>query len=317
MGKKNFRVIPTLTEESIKEIKNRFIKVGRTIIATQKDIVDGKYKKLGITFINNKISYKNEMLPDKKSGRFSKYNFEGRVVPRYDLPKIKKTFSIDYYPWGNTDLPMETAYYEKPVAQKEILLPEYLIFSISLVETKDDEYTFKIEINSVIDKMSADFNEELLKYINICQENLSGYSVYSEDDEPEEELIKSTYVNWNLLPPKPLGIEYFKTNFPQKTDEEHKVAYDRYKYLLSLKPKQLFRGPNSFNYYFGAEFDNGIVILENINVGNALYIIYQDWETISKLSRTEIIALRTDKVDRVLHTKNWMQLANHLLSSHK
>ena len=44
-------------------------------------------------------------------------------------------------------------------------------------------------------------------------------------------------------------------------------------------------GMNS--HYFGAKFGENIVVFENMDYGNAIYILSDNWEEISKMSRID------------------------------
>ena len=68
------------------------------------------------------------------------------------------------------------------------------------------------------------------------------------------------------------------------------------------------KGTNKFNSYFGAKFDNDIVVLENKEYGNAIYVFYDDWDALSRFSRTELLRMNTDKVTKITHTKNWKNI---------
>ena len=54
--------------------------------------------------------------------------------------------------------------------------------------------------------------------------------------------------------------------------------------------------------------DNDVVVLENIRSGNAIYVFYQDWKTLSKLSRTELMKRKSEDMIRIPHMGNWKQL---------
>ena len=50
---------------------------------------------------------------------------------------------------------------------------------------------------------------------------------------------------------------------------------------------------------------NDIVILENVRYGNAIYIFYEDWQVLSKLTKIELRNEDSRKFDRISHSPNW------------
>lgn len=316
MGKKNYNQIPRTILAEVDGIENRFIKIGYVQQLAKSDIENGKYNYLSIRSNKGIVEYDGSVLPPGQSGRYSKYNIYGRTVTRRDLPKVKKTFSREIYPYGNTNASTVTAYITKEVYQKEITLPEYVKIGIELLSETNEFFEFSFELSEILDKTASYFEKQLLAYINLMQENLGGFCVYSENKTPKEEIIRNFYVDWELLPPDSINVEYISKNFPKKDKVEQGVALDRNEFIKSLKPIKMFRGRNSFNYYFGAVFKNNIVILENINMGNALYIFYSNWEDLTKLSRTELIHMQSEHVDRVQHNGQWKELVKYLITNH-
>ncbi len=57
------------------------------------------------------------------------------------------------------------------------------------------------------------------------------------------------------------------------------------------------------DYMFGEDF----VAFENPRVGNALYLTYGDWEDLSQLSRSQLLASRGGDLDRIIHTARWFE----------
>ena len=48
-----------------------------------------------------------------------------------------------------------------------------------------------------------------------------------------------------------------------------------------------------------------LVVFENIEYGNALYVMFDDWHELSKKSRIELLSSKTAKFIRIPHTKTW------------
>ena len=51
-------------------------------------------------------------------------------------------------------------------------------------------------------------------------------------------------------------------------------------------------------------FADDLVVFENIDYGNAIYVMYEDWQELSQKSRVELRASQ-DNFTRIQHTKHW------------
>ena len=65
--------------------------------------------------------------------------------------------------------------------------------------------------------------------------------------------------------------------------------------------------------YIGAKFKDNLVVFENIEYGNAIYILFDNWMEISKMSRIEILQRKEKDFIRLPHRKNWEQVLRHNL----
>ena len=64
------------------------------------------------------------------------------------------------------------------------------------------------------------------------------------------------------------------------------IVAARLKLFAKLPVEKLIKGTNSFSSYIGALYADDLVVFENMNYGNALYVLYDDWQDVSKRSRT-------------------------------
>ena len=62
------------------------------------------------------------------------------------------------------------------------------------------------------------------------------------------------------------------------------VVADRLRLLAKLPVEKLIKGTNSFGSYIGALYADNLVVFENMNYGNAMYVLYNDWQDVSKRS---------------------------------
>lgn len=83
--------------------------------------------------------------------------------------------------------------------------------------------------------------------------------------------------------------------------------------VIMSQPVSYIRGSGQFGSYFGAKFADDLVVFENLRYGNALYILYDDWDDISKRSRLDLLRDHDAKFDRVVHAADWQFQFNKIM----
>ncbi len=299
--KKNYNKIPKEIMKKITESSNQYFKVGVKEKITDKNI--GHFENVGVKWKNNELVAEDSVLPSSNNGRYSRYNREGRSVIRKDLPKVDKTFWGEGYPYGNKKCSKVSFFYTRGVWQVEEWIPQYLEIDIDVEYDKDDVFVI-FEVNTIIDKYREDFEKDLLFAMNLMQENVGRFEVYPKEVGPSE-LKKWEYVDWEFLPPGKADHTFVKRFFGKKSEHKQEEILNRYNFIQSLSPERMVRGTNYFSKYFAAKFDNGIVVLENTESGNAIYVFQRNWEEFSKLSRSDLRRMKSSEVIRIVHRGNW------------
>ncbi|PXV91694.1 hypothetical protein C8E03_103255 [Lachnotalea glycerini] len=303
MGKKkNYNKIPKGLLEKISNMESRYVRVGKRLVINKENIE--QFEKLGIKIVNEKLIYSNNILPLAENGRYSKYNCEGRIIKRKDLPLVQKCFWGECYPYGNSNSSMVSYSYTKSVCQVQEWMPQFIKIVVKVESEVGDTFTVVFELDEVLSKDDIDFDKELLFAINLMQENIGLFEVYSHNIGPSE-AVKIEYVEWELLPPGEVDDIFIEHYFGKKSKEQQREIQERYNFINSLGPKSLIKGMNYFSKYFGAKFSDDIVVLENIESGNAIYVFHQEWKELSKMSRTKLRKIRSDNVTRIVHKGNW------------
>lgn len=130
-------------------------------------------------------------------------------------------------------------------------------------------------------------------------------------DEKREQIIKApvTYLNWRILPK---GKHPFATLRKQLADAMSTVKAGnrsfvdhRLERINSYEPDFTAIGQGGFTGYVIFGFPKkGVYLLESVIYGNATYVLGDDWEKLSKLSKAEILNDSLHK-DRIVHLRNW------------
>jgi hypothetical protein len=314
--KKNIRKIPDSTRVRIETLANP-IQAGAVLNVPKCNIERGDYKHLGIIVESNEIIVPPEVELSSSQGKWSYINLYGHEFPRKDLPKIEKTYSFEAPNWGDPSKGYHDVSFTRMVYQKGFIPPRYITFKMELIkeESSDDHYCIKFLINEILLKNSPTFEEDIFYHLNILQENIGTFEVY-DNNTTREEYISTSRVDWEIFPPGSLE-DFLRHLFLRQRVQLSRTQIDtineRYNVLMSHSPIQIITGTSGFQRYFGAIFSNGLVAFENVRYGNALYLMGNDWNVLSKLSRTQLLKNSYARYKRIIHNPGWeIKLAKYL-----
>ncbi|MFB7031234.1 MULTISPECIES: hypothetical protein, partial [unclassified Streptomyces] len=79
----------------------------------------------------------------------------------------------------------------------------------------------------------------------------------------------------------------------------------------------LIYGTSGFQRYLGAQFASNLVVFENVRYGNALYVMYERWEDLSKKSRLELLSGPARGFERILHRQGWEGKLRYAVNSRR
>jgi len=139
---------------------------------------------------------------------------------------------------------------------------------------------------------------EIFGEFDIVSNNLEGYF------SPKE-----VRLNWEILPPGEYPWERvsdrLKTVINQLPKGNQPWATHRVDKIRSYKPTLHAIGFGGFQGYVVFGFgQRGFYLLECIKYGNATYVFGNNWETLSKLTKAQIIQGNLS-IKRVIHTESW------------
>lgn len=306
MAKKNIRSIP-------KPIRNRLTKLGKAEVVagvsrafTTDDLKKGALQHLGVKLDDRGLHLPPATVPPAAGGKFSDRNVNGYEVVRRDLPKETHYKAVEAPDWKGYGTHTVHLPYEK--FPRDFHSPKFLSIKITSPSTEANlhKYTIIFEVDQVLDPKDADFEADLLELLNLLQENVGACGV-QKSDATVADYLKSTVVDWEVLPPgtKEEAIaRLFRARPP--TPQERGIVEERYDFLMALNPEELVYGMSGNSRYFGAMIEKDLVVFENIEYGNAIYIMFEDWKELSKRSRTELLSGRFgDNFERIPHGSTW------------
>lgn len=314
--KKNLRKIPPQILAQVNSLETDSLVVGCLLQLKIQDIQNNVYRHMGVYWSDGEVQYDRSLIPHSKTGHYSRYNREGRELILTDLPKELRSWSVETPNYGDSWNGTHLVYFTREAYKREFLAPKLLPITTELIgETATDQaLVFRFIVEEVLDRRSEVFADQLLFNLNLLQENVGNCGVYP-SDAPVDEYLKTLYVNWELLPPgeKEETLTRILALNDNNTPEAKRRIADRYEFLYSLKPERFIAGTSEFRRYFGAQFANDLVVFENVDYGNAIYVMFDDWEQLSKKSRTELLSSTKSNFRRIPHTKTWKARVRDLL----
>ena len=135
-----------------------------------------------------------------------------------------------------------------------------------------------------------------------------------------DRICKHISVYWEILPPgeRTETLARILSKFRAPSEAVKKKLLERYAFLEKLKPVAYISGTSGFQRYFGAKFGDNLVVFENIEYGNAVYIMFEKWEELSKLSRIELLrSRRSAGFQRVVHPAGWQDIVASVVNDNR
>lgn len=244
-------------------------------------------------------------------GSVSSYNANGRYEKLRDLPKeifyVSQTREIKDWR-GNAHTVFPSMRYKR--------------FQEQFIDAPSQELSILLneENNKIISSDNITVNNEhkdLIKHtINLYLE-LFGECNIVDDEFLSRQQTRIKRVSWNILPQGVMPWVKLKEALIDLLDKTEVVSKEdtlrRFEYINSFSPDFVATGNGGFNDYVVFGFtDRNLYVLENSFAGNATYIFNNDWETLSQLSKAEILAEELQEY-RLIHRKYWKRSIKDIL----
>lgn len=306
--KKNFRKIPQNIIDLLSGMGGTNIVTACLIKIKRENLEQGIYSHLEMGLQDGKPVFPETILPNASNGIYSNYNIHGQEKIRRDLPMTSKSYSVETPNFGDWDKGSHSVDFSRPAYQREYFGPKYREIKIELmgVDAVKGDYIFRFTVDEVLNPQAQDFERNLFFCLNLLQENTGNHGVFPTNANYAD-YLKSLYVNWEILPPGELEENVNRILSGVKSQDPHIKArlVERYKFLILLHPRNMIQGTSGFVRYFGAQFADDLVVFENIEYGNAIYIMFNNWAELSTKSRHELLTSGSGDYVRIPHTRTW------------
>jgi hypothetical protein len=276
------------------------------------------YGHLNLRVTNGVLVIPNAAIPPKQMGKYSRTNLYGRVVVRRDLPKVYKSYSVDAPNWNGSGTHEVSWTHE--IFPRDVIAPKYLTLSMEQVPQAAGTvgFTVKFQIDQTLNRGAPDFEADLLYNLNMLQENVGAISIFPSATTLAD-YANTVRVQWEFLPPGNLDlvIQRLTQGITALTSAEAREIRERLIILENLRPEKYVVGASGFERYFGAKFGEDFVAFENLMYGNALYVMYRDWATLSTRSRIDLLKGPREGFDRLPHSGAWIKRLQRLVRDYR
>ncbi|NWE15417.1 hypothetical protein [Pseudomonas yamanorum] len=235
-------------------------------------------------------------------GKVSSFNSSGKEVKRKDLPLIKKSIP-QYRTWKDWHGREHDGIQNRTmdVYPVDFISPPSEI--LTLKNISGVEYIATRALNILNE------SDSIVHLANLMLEYFGGFEVF--------DLLKCKISNvptrqlsWEVLPPGRypwIKASGFITPYLERLSQSAKgVIEHRMREICKYEPDFLATGRGGYSGYFVYGFTGrNLYFLESVHLNNATYIFGSDWESLSLLTKEQIINGGYEH-SRIIHDKNWV-----------
>jgi len=307
--KSNYRSIPPFVTEALGKIEGDLIQIAATKKIPRSEIEGAQYAHVGLGAEDGKIVTSGPVSPPADAGKWSERNAFGWDRKRRDWPMVPKTWTFESPNFGDgarNGWTMRS--WTKDVYQHQVFEPQGMMIEPTVLEDRGgDHVVIKFALTPLLDRSMAEFELMLLWSINVLQENTGTTGVFASDASADDYKATIT-LDWQIFPPgtaDEIVARLAGTARPGNAADFEKHVRDRVRLFESFNPTNYIRGQGGFGSYFGAQFADDLVVFENLKYGNAVYLLYQNWDEVSRRSRLDLLRDQDAHFDRVVHKDGW------------
>lgn len=236
--------------------------------------------------------------------RYARKNAEEFYTINRSLPKEDYTQTVYWtrYEWAGKDQlnPVtDFSYINKKRYHRDYHAPYSVYFT--LVKEGEKSYIISDAI-----MYTEDNSKKLYNTINML---LCFFGECTIDFAEQKTKVNRVIVNWDILPKGAYPWDTIKDTLRTLTKGHTKTQMElmlrNCESIYAKQPDFVAYGRSGFKGYAVFGFTNkNLYILESAMPNNATYILQDNWESISKLSKAEILSKELHKA-RIIHSENW------------
>lgn len=271
------------------------------------------YAALGLRAKGGRIRAGDPVLPPPSLGLHARRNLDGWGDKRTDLPKERRTVSSWVPSWNSGSYHL--VFREINAYPVERHPAKLLTISANVLQPLIDGVLVRFRVDQPLQRESAGFARDLQFNLRLLREAVGEAHVF-DADLSDDQFARIQQVDWELLPPGSTERVLAQLEARKPVDPARlAVARERLEALERLGHDGFIVGTGRFARHFGARFGERLVALENLEYGNALYLFEENWEQLTRFSRTELIRRRDASVHRIPHIRGWQSAIRKLVCS--
>jgi hypothetical protein len=311
-----YRKIPDFIKAAIDGCPSDEFYVGTTRAYDPGSLADGALSHLGISYENGAPTFEASLVPPASKGLWSRRNIYGRWEPLRDRPKATKYYTRTIPHFGDWSKGSHIVEIPREVWQRELWWGQQLPI---LVDAREE--SGKVVIGFRVDRVfnrSTDMPErDLLLALSLLRENLGSSDIISSTVSVHE-WLEDQRVPWDILPVGGRGenVEFNRILDSLKVRPKHDrlhIMQERHEAMDGTGYAAVVVGNQEFSRYVGYRYRDDLVALENLDYGNALYLMYDNWQDLSSRTRIDLLAHPDENFDRIVHRPGWQMTLRNLL----
>ncbi|MBK8479166.1 MAG: hypothetical protein IPL39_23655 [Opitutaceae bacterium] len=315
--KKTFRKLPPLIEGGLAKLApGALCAVGCTKLITEAELAAGAYRHLCLETVADLATELRVLLPSPNVGAVSHANAVPEEQARKDLPKYAKLMHGRAPSWNGERL--HRTRFHREVWQRELLPPALSLLGFRRLPDHGTEAGFAVhfQVQEALDPSHPEFRDTLLRCVNLLQENVGAVGVHSLNH-AEADAWRGLSEDFGWSPLDEAATEAVLARIAQRSagrgGGEFRLMRERFDCIRKLEPRRILHSTRGFVGYFLIDYCDNLAVFENLEVDNALYVIRADANALGRMSRKELFARVGEDVERIVHTKDWMQQLDNIV----
>jgi hypothetical protein len=303
-----FRATPPSILQRIADLDASSFQIGYRRIFTMDQLEQGALSHVGVNMADGIITYEESFLPHPVK-RWARRNINGQLKIRRDLPKRTVSWSVTTPNFGDGSKYGYSSHTRSmPAFRRELLHGRGYRILVSHLNHAEDSFVFTFAVDAVFSSDIEDHDHNLLMAASLIGETV-GYPQVLDATQSVAEWAATQSISWEILPvdhdgPLP-DFEVVAKRSKQRTGRDLPNTYrERYESMKKLAPRDIYEGVSGFSRYMAFVFDEAVV-LENFTYGNAAYVMFDDWETLSQRTRPDLLSDPTANFIRIIHKDGW------------
>jgi len=307
--KKNFLKLPVEIEVALSKIPvGEKCIVGCAKLVTNEELKAGNYRHLYVETVSDIPENFETLIPSQNIGPVSYRNV--MLIERIDKSRGKHSKVI----YGRAPTRWRGGFhgtsYRRDVWHKIFLQPAMsrIAFKRLDQDVHQKGIMVRFQVEEIIDRTQSDYLVTLLRCVNLLQENVGKIGLFPLSA-TEEEFIRnaSEDIGWQVVPDLKRAEVWggITRKLSKRSPELGRKVQERFDFIKSLKPRRVMHGTRGFVGYFAVEFTDSLTVFEHLEMDHAMYVIRNDVQKFSHLTRTELTAHLHSGVEKIIHSKNW------------